>query len=100
VPIITIPQIDFEIRLGAHDVGNDCLMMINGTDYKILQKGAARKGNAFRSFKYAGQYTLHYELGVDILVGDSVWVSGPYPAGKYTNIVNFRSILAHCLEPG
>jgi len=56
VPIVAIQQIDFESRLlGVHNVGNDCLMTIDGTDYRILQKGAARKGNAFGSFKYAGK---------------------------------------------
>jgi hypothetical protein len=99
-PIVAIPQIDFESRLGAHDVGSDCLMTIDGTDYRILQKGAARKGNAFGSFKHAGKSALCYELGVDILAGNLVWVSGPYPAGKYTNIAIFNSILANCLEPG
>jgi len=79
--IIAIPQIDFESRLGAHDVGNDCLMTNDGTDFRILQKGATRKGNAFSSFKYAGKSALRYELGVDILAGNLVWVSGPYPAG-------------------
>jgi len=81
-------------------VGNNCLMMIDGTDFRILQKGAARKGNAFGSFKYAGKSALRYELGVDILAGNLVWVSGPYPAGKYTDIAIFNSVLAHCLEPG
>ena len=52
-------------------------MTIDGTDYRILQKGAARKGNAFGSFKYAGKSALHYELGVDILAGNLIWVSGP-----------------------
>ena len=33
-------------------------MMIVGTDYRILQKGATRKGNAFSSFKYAGKSAL------------------------------------------
>jgi hypothetical protein len=67
--------------LRARDVGNDCLMTIDGTNYRILQKGAARKGNAFSSFKYAGKSALCYKLGVDILTGNLVWVSGPYPAG-------------------
>ena len=57
-PVVAIPHIDFESRLGAHDVGNNCLMIIVGTDYRILQKGAARKGNAFSSFKYAGKSAL------------------------------------------
>ena len=75
-------------------------MTINGTDYRILQKGAARKGNAFGSFKYAGKSALRYELGVDILARNLIWVSGPYPAGKYTDIAIFNSVLANCLEPG
>ena len=99
-PIVAIPQIDFESRLGANDVGNNCLMMIVGTDYMILQKRAARKGNAFSSFKYAGKSALRYELGVDILTGNLVWVSGPYPVGKYTDIAIFNIVLANCLEPG
>jgi hypothetical protein len=100
MPVVAISQIDFESRLSAHNVGNDCLMTIDGSDYRILQKGAARKGNAFGSFKYAGKSALRYKLGVDILVGNLVWVSGPYPAGKYTNIAIFNSVLANCLEPG
>ena len=99
-PTIAIPQINFKSRLSAHDVGNNCLMMIDGTDFRILQKGAARKGNAFGSFKYTGKSALRYKLGVDILTGILVWVSGPYPAGKYTDIAIFNSVLAHCLEPG
>ena len=41
-------------------------MTIDGTDYRILQKGATRKGNAFGSFKYAGKSALRYKLGVDM----------------------------------
>ena len=75
-------------------------MTIDGTDYRILQKGAARKGNAFGSFKYAGKSALRYKLRVDILAGNLIWVSGPYPAGKYTDIAIYNSVLANCLEPG
>ncbi len=51
-------QIVFESRLDTHNVGNDCLMSINWTDYKIEQKGAAKKGNAFGSHKYPGKSAL------------------------------------------
>ncbi len=70
------------------------------TNYRILQKGAARKGNAFGSFKYAGKSALRYKLGVDILAGNLVWVWGPYPAGKYTDIAIFNSVLTNCIKPG
>ncbi len=61
-------------------------------NYRILQKGAAMKGNAFGSFKYAGKSVLCYELGVDILAGNLVWVWGPYPTGKYTDIAILHSL--------
>ena len=66
------PQIDFDSRLGIHDVGNDCLMSVDGMDFRIPQKGAAKKGSPFGSHKYAGKSTIHYELGVDILMGNLV----------------------------
>jgi hypothetical protein len=47
-------------------------MTVDGTDFCIPQKGAATKGNAFTSHKYAGKSALHYELGVDILAGNLV----------------------------
>ena len=65
---------------------NDCTMTVDGTDFRIQQKGAATKGNAFASHKYAGKSALRYELGVDILTGNLEWIQGPYPAGKYTDI--------------
>ena len=91
-------QIVFESRLGAHDVLNDCTMTVDGTDFRIPQKGAATKGNAFASHKYAGKSALRYELGVDILAGNLVWIQGPYPAGKYTDIVIFNKVLRNFLE--
>jgi hypothetical protein len=53
-------QIDFESRLGAHDMGKDCTMTINGTDFCILQQGVVKKGNAFASHKYVGKSALRY----------------------------------------
>jgi hypothetical protein len=71
-------EIVFESRLGAHDVGNDCTMTIGGTDFRIPQKGIAKKGNAFVSHKYAGKFAFCYKLGVDILAGNSL-ASGSRP---------------------
>jgi len=75
-------------------------MTVDGTDFRIPQKGAATKGNAFASHKYAGKSALRYELGVDILAGNLVWIQGPYPAGKYTGIKIFNKVLRNFLEPG
>ncbi len=75
-------------------------MTVDGTDFRIPQKGIATKGNAFASHKYAGKSALRYELGVDILAGNLVWIQGPYPAGKYTDIKIFNKVLRNFLEPG
>jgi hypothetical protein len=65
-------QIDFDSRLGIRDLGNDCLMLMDGTHFRIPQKGAAKKGNRFGSHKYAGKSTLRYELDMDILMDNLV----------------------------
>jgi hypothetical protein len=74
-------------------------MSVDGMDFRIPQKGAAMKGNPFGSHKYAGKSVLSYELGVDILMGNLVWIQGPYPAGAWPDIKIFTSCLAHFLEP-
>ena len=86
-------QIVFDIHLN-NDRDNDCLMSVDGTDFHILQKGQSRKGNPFGSHKYAGKSALCYELVVDILGGNLVWIQGPYPAGSWPDIKTFTSCLA------
>ena len=75
-------------------------MTINGTNFRIQQKGVVKKGNAFGSHKYAGKSALRYELGIDILKGNLVWVEGPYPAGAWPDIKIFLNSLAGHLLPG
>ncbi len=84
------PQIIFESRLGADDVGNNCITTIDGPGFWIPQQGAAERGNTFAFHKYVGKSSLRYKLlGVDILAGNSVWIQGRYLAGKYNNIKIF-----------
>ena len=70
-------------------------MSIDGTDFRITQKGPA-----FASHKYAGKLALRRELGINILAGNAVWVGEPYPTGKWNNLKKISNKLAHCLEPG
>ncbi len=74
-------------------------MLMDGMNFRIPQKGAATKGNPFGSHKYAGKSALRYELGVDILMGNLVWIQGPHPAGAWPDIKIFTSCLAHFLKP-
>jgi hypothetical protein len=94
-----LPQILFENQQKG-DILNNCLMTVDGTDFRDPQRGTATKGNAFASHKYAGKSTLRYELDVSILGGDLVWIQGPYPAGKFTDIKIFNKVLRHFLETG
>jgi hypothetical protein len=48
----------FDSRLDAHDVGNDSTMTIDGTDFRIPQKGIAIKGNAFASSEVQNKMIL------------------------------------------
>lgn len=70
-------------------------MSIDGTDVRIPQQGHAIAGNPFSSHKFAGKCALRYEIGVDILAGNVVWVEGPYAAGKYTDLTIFCTSLIH-----
>ena len=62
------------------------------------QKGTPKKGNIFASHtthhKYAVKKStlLHDEMGIDILGGNLVWIQGPYPAGKFTDIKIFSKV--------
>jgi hypothetical protein len=75
-------------------------MIVNGSDFRVPQKGTATKGDALASHKYAGKFALHYELGLSILGGDLVWIQGPYLTGKYMDIKIITKVLRHFLDPG
>ena len=93
---VVLCQIVFENRKRSGSL-NDCLPSINGTDCRIPQQGPAVKGNPFSSHKFNGKCALRYELGVDIVEGNLVWIEGPYPEGKYSDITIFCNFLQHFL---
>ncbi len=95
---VVLCQIVFENRKRSGSL-NDCLLSIDRTDCRIPQQGPAVKGNPFSSHKFNGKCALRYELGVDIVEGNLVWIEGPYPAGKYSDITIFRNSLQHFLDP-
>ena len=74
------------------DVGNDCLVSVDGTDFQILSKGSK-----FYSHKFK-KSALRYEVAVCILTGDIVWINGPYPAGRWSDITIFCNNLIHELD--
>ena len=79
------------------DVGNTCKISVDGTDFRILNRTPFWKGWFSFKFKTAG---LRYEVGVNIMTGDIVWIEGPHPAGKMPDITIFRLRLKHVLPDG
>ena len=70
-----------------NDKGNDCLISVDGTDFRIAKQG--RKIYSHK-FKKSG---LRYEVGICILSGDIVWTNGPYEPGIWNDILIFRNAL-------
>jgi hypothetical protein len=68
-----------------------------GRTFASPTKGNPKEGDIFASHtthhKYAVKSTLlRYEMCVDILGGNLVWIQGPYPAGKFTDINIFSKV--------
>jgi len=95
--IYFVVKIVFESRKDSGSL-NDCLISVDGIDCRIPQQGPAIPGNPFSSFKFKGKFALRYEIGVDILAGNIVWIEGPYAAGKYPDVEIFRRGLAQWLD--
>jgi hypothetical protein len=77
------------------DIGNDCLVSVDGTDFEIRQKKPFSK--AWYSHKFHGP-GLRYEVGLSILGGDIVWINGPYQCGAWPDIKIFRDGIIYYLD--
>jgi hypothetical protein len=77
------------------DVGNDCLLLVDGTDFQIA-KGYSKPFWSFK-FKKSG---LWYEVGLCVLTGDICWWSGPYAPEKWNDRMIFKDGLVSMLEHG
>ena len=74
------------------DVGNDCMVSVDGTDFRVEETG---KQWYSHKFKKAG---VRYEVGLAIKTGDIVWLEGPLPCGNWPDIKIFRAALVHYLD--
>jgi hypothetical protein len=73
---------------------NDCLITVDGTDYR-----SPTQGKRFFNFKFRG-FGLHYKIGISIMGSDIVWLNGPYESGTWNDIKIFRDSLMSNLDPG
>jgi hypothetical protein len=79
------------------DVGNLCLLSVDGTDFRIFNLLPFWTGWFSHKFKGPG---LRYKVALNIMTGDIVWIHGPFPCGRYPDITIFRLGLKHELQPG
>jgi DDE superfamily endonuclease len=76
---------------------NDCLVSVDGTDFRIYEPKPRTKDYYSHKFNGPG---LRYEVGLCILTGDIVWVNGPFQPGIYSDLSIFRLHMKWALEPG
>ena len=64
-------------------IGNDFLISVDGIDFRIFEYGR----------KFNKQSALRYEIGLNIITRDIVWVNGSFLAEKDSDITIFRDSL-------
>jgi hypothetical protein len=80
-----------------NNVGNVCLVSVDGTDFRIYEWKPFWKGWFSHKFRGPG---LRYEVGLCIRTGWIVWIHGPFPCGKWADLTIFRKALKVMLPPG
>jgi hypothetical protein len=76
------------------DIGNDCLVSVDGTDFRIQHAG-----RRFYSYKFRAS-ALRYKVALCILTGELVWINGPFEPGIWNDISIFRSAILGELDEG
>ena len=79
------------------DIGNMCLVSVDGTDFQIYQWKPFWRGWFSHKFKGPG---VRYEVGLCIMTGHIVWIHGPFPCGKWPDLKIFRNAMKQQLSPG
>ena len=71
-----------------NDVGNDCLVSVDGTDVLIQEQSPWSRMWYSHKFKGPG---LRYEVALSIRTGLIVWLNGPFPCGSFPDLKIFRN---------
>jgi hypothetical protein len=78
------------------DLGNDCLVSVDGTDCPVPQQRSLAP-KPFFSHKFRG-HGLRYEITICIIAGDIVSIVGPFPCGNWLDIEIFCYFLKGMLD--
>jgi hypothetical protein len=79
------------------DNGSECLVSVDGTDYRIPEP--IPFDPKWFSHKFNGP-GLRYEVGLCIQTGDCVWINGPFPCGDWPDLRIARDSLIYHLDHG
>lgn len=97
---LTYEQIVWENRFLEEDAGNQCLVTVDGTHFRIYNK-TMPNSKKYKKIWYSHKFNtaaVSYEIAVSIATADIVWICGPFPAA--TPDVNiFRYKLRDMLAP-
>jgi len=77
------------------DLGQICLTTVDGTDFRIMEPTPFDPANFSHKFKGPG---VRYEIAVCVKTGWIVWVNGPFPCGRYSDVDIARISLHYMLE--
>ena len=83
------------------DIGNDCLISVDGTDCPLINifKSDGKPDKRYYSYKHK-RAGLRYEIGLCIRSEIIVWIAGPYLPGEYNDLMIFRDGLRDMLDNG
>jgi hypothetical protein len=80
-----------------NDIGCRCLISVDGTDCPIQEPGPVMNPKWY-SHKFKGP-GVRYEVGICIQTGWIVWLNGPFPCGRYSDVKIARKWLHKELRP-
>jgi hypothetical protein len=88
------PKIVWDKRFDG-DSDNDCLVTVDGTDFKCFEPRPFNKKFFSHKINHSG---LRYEIAISIKRGAIVWIHGPFPCGAWPDMRIFRDSLQHHLS--
>ena len=80
----------FQIKLDNRyngNTGSDCLLSVDGTDFRIPERGRDWYSHKFK------KSAVRYEIALGIKTGDICWLSGPHQPGIWRYFATLSSLI-------
>ena len=89
-----IAMVEYKVILWENrrvdDILNDALTSVDGTDCKVPNYKPFWKGWYSHKFNHSG---VRWEVAICLRTGEVVWIHGPFPCGRWPDILVFRHAL-------